>query len=198
METSVVTSRRTDHRDPYNAVMPSYSNCGHEVAEGVAFCPQCGAAQGGATGAAYVASREYAGFGTRLVGHIIDAIIIGVAGGVLGAVERNIYGISILGNVVGLAYIWYFVAQGQTLGQNTMGIRIVDAAGNPPGLAWATGRCSICGTSSATAAAMSSPQPAPSESQIPRCGAGASSSSRRAPPAWSCGCTTSCQPAWAA
>lgn len=89
---------------------------------------------------AFAPAREYARFGTRFVGHLIDVIIIGVAGGVIGAIERSMYGVSIVGNLVGLAYLWYFISQGQTRGQSAMGIRIIDAAGNPPGVGRALGR----------------------------------------------------------
>ena len=124
--------------------MPFCPNCGHEVPEGVAFCPRCGAAQGGAVATTTVAgvSRfgEFAGFWTRVGGRLLDAVIVLIAAGLVAAIEYAIYGSPILANFVGLGYIWYFTAQGQTLGQRALGIRIIDAAGNPPGAARALGR----------------------------------------------------------
>ncbi len=121
--------------------MPFCANCGHEVAEGVAFCPQCGAAQGGvAVASAYAPAREYAGFGARFVGLLIDLVITGVASAAIGAVERSIFGFSVISNFVGLAYTWYFTAIGQSLGQGAMGIRTINAAGEPPGAGRALGR----------------------------------------------------------
>lgn len=121
--------------------MPYCSNCGHEVAEGVAFCPQCGAAlHSNATPA-----REYAGFWRRVGGHLIDGLIVSIISGVI----IGVLGGSMLGGggdvssleepsnaisaLVTLGYFWYFVARGQTLGQAALGIRLVDAAGNAPG-----------------------------------------------------------------
>ncbi len=121
--------------------MPFCANCGHEVAEGVAFCPQCGAAVGGSSMAmSLTPTRDYAGFGTRFVGHLIDVILVGILGAVVGGIEQQIYGFSIVGNLLGIAYVWYFTAQGQTLGQRAMSIRVIDAAGNPPGGMRALGR----------------------------------------------------------
>jgi uncharacterized RDD family membrane protein YckC len=126
----------------YNADMPSCPNCGHEVAAGVAFCSQCGAAQSGAAvaiGAGEFAvdprgiAFQYAGFWTRVVGRLIDTLIVVIAS----VAARNLFS---LGAFVGLGYFWYFNARGQTLGQATVGIRIINAAGNPPGAARALGR----------------------------------------------------------
>ncbi|MCC6238175.1 MAG: RDD family protein [Dehalococcoidia bacterium] len=121
--------------------MPYCANCGHEVAEGVAFCPQCGAAlQANAT-----PSRQYAGFWRRVGGHLIDGLIISIVAGVLsatmgggmlagsgevGGLEQTSNGISAL---LTFGYFWFFVARGQTLGQAALGIRLVDAEGNAPG-----------------------------------------------------------------
>ena len=125
----------------YNLGMPYCSNCGHEVAEGIAFCPQCGAVLHQAA----APPRQYAGFWRRLGGHLIDGLIISiVAGTIVGILGRGMLAGS--GPVDGLdqtsngvsalltfGYFWYFVARGQTLGQAALGIRLVDAEGNAPG-----------------------------------------------------------------
>lgn len=113
--------------------MPFCANCGHEVADGVAFCPQCGAAVAGTAVGARVGVRNYATFGPRFLGHLIDFVLVAVVSGIIGRIEEGIYGFSIIGNLLGIAYVWYFTSQGQTIGQQVMGLRIIDEAGNPPG-----------------------------------------------------------------
>lgn len=122
--------------------MPFCANCGHEVAAGVAFCPQCGAAQPGAmAGTITVAGRQYAGFWRRVVGRIIDSIVVGIVGGTIGAIIGG-GGLEGGGNpagnlvefVISAGYFLFFWTRGQTLGQMAMGVRLVDATGNPPDL----------------------------------------------------------------
>lgn len=125
----------------YNHAMPYCSNCGHEVAEGVAFCPQCGTA----LGASGTATRAYAGFWRRFAGHVIDGVVVSIASatitGILGlgmlAGDGPMYGLEGPSNLISLllsvAYYWFFNARGQTLGQAALGVRLVDADGNPPG-----------------------------------------------------------------
>lgn len=119
-----------------------FPSCGYEVAENAAFCSHCGAPQGlvRAVPAAAAAFGESAGFWTRVVGRLVDTVIV-IVGSVVGAaIEFAIYGRPFIVNFVGIAYSWYFTARGQTLGQAALGIRIIDAAGNPPGAARALGR----------------------------------------------------------
>jgi uncharacterized RDD family membrane protein YckC len=120
--------------------MPFCPNCGHEVAEGVAFCPQCGAAQGTvamAAAAAALASTpdsdprrrppdRHAHRRVRCCRARRD--------------QSSLYGVPVFSNFIGIAYLWYFNAIGQTLGQRAMGIRIIDAEGNPPGAGRGLGR----------------------------------------------------------
>lgn len=80
-----------------------------------------------------VGGRNYATFGPRFIGHLIDFVLVAVVTSIVGQIEQGIYGVSIIGNLGGIAYIWYFTSQGQTIGQQAMGLRIIDEAGNPPG-----------------------------------------------------------------
>ncbi len=124
--------------------MPFCANCGHEVAAGVAFCPQCGAAQPGTSmgGSVTVISRVYAGFWRRVLGRIIDSILVGIVAGVIAAILGG--GLAggggpnpaenLIDVVLSAGYFLYFWTRGQTLGQMAMGIRLVDASGNPPDL----------------------------------------------------------------
>jgi len=67
-----------------------------------------------------------ASFGQRLLAAIIDGLILGAAGFVLGLIGTAGQGLSIL---VGLAYFVYLEGSpsGQTVGKRAMNIRIVDA-----------------------------------------------------------------------
>jgi uncharacterized RDD family membrane protein YckC len=68
---------------------------------------------------------ERASFGTRFVSWLLDAIILGIAGGIL----RGVFGLfgQLLGLVLGLAYYGYFEGgpAGQTIGKKVMNIRVV-------------------------------------------------------------------------
>lgn len=69
---------------------------------------------------------SYAGWWRRFAGYLIDGIILGVVNGILTGVLKGAgYG---LGTVVNIGYFTYLVgSRGQTLGQQVMGIRVVDA-----------------------------------------------------------------------
>ena len=73
-------------------------------------------------------SGPRASFFTRLVAYFIDAVIVGVAGLVLGFVGGRLG--SVLALFVGLGYFAYFEgsASGQTVGKRVMDIRVVDFA----------------------------------------------------------------------
>jgi len=97
---------------------------------------------------------RYAGFWRRFVAYIIDMLVLwGVVGGgmwllvpgflfipgPLGAVFLT--GVLLLlaaASVVPFLYFWLMTAfLGQTLGKMALGIRVVNRAGQPPGLGWA-------------------------------------------------------------
>jgi uncharacterized RDD family membrane protein YckC len=75
-------------------------------------------------------SGPRASFGRRLVAYLIDAVLLGIVGGVLGALldrdsVESANGISLL---LGLLYFPYFEggSTGQTLGKKALGIRVID------------------------------------------------------------------------
>jgi uncharacterized RDD family membrane protein YckC len=73
------------------------------------------------------ASGPRAGFWRRFAGLIIDAIIVGVADGILRAILGYSAGVS-LGFVVSIAYFTILIgnSRGQTVGQMALGIRVID------------------------------------------------------------------------
>jgi uncharacterized RDD family membrane protein YckC len=139
------------------------SNCGSSIPEGSAFCPVCGNSAGGPTPsrapfsappAGYGATPvvwDYATWGTRAVGYLIDGVLVGgamlilwfVIGGILTGVARLggeaasgtmccvvmlLFPIATL--VVGLYNRVYLVAQrGYSIGQGGMKIKVVDGNG---------------------------------------------------------------------
>lgn len=88
-----------------------------------------------------------AGFWQRFGATLIDGIILGIVGGVLGGVIGAVIGssggtvtgtnsliISILGSLISAAYQVLLVAQGQTLGDKALKIRIITENGERPGI----------------------------------------------------------------
>jgi uncharacterized RDD family membrane protein YckC len=74
-------------------------------------------------------SAEHIGFGRRFVQYLIDAILLGVVSGVLGAIlgaSQN--GRTGVGLVLFIAYFTFLEgSRSQTLGMSVMGIKVVDA-----------------------------------------------------------------------
>jgi uncharacterized RDD family membrane protein YckC len=81
------------------------------------------------------ASGPRAGFGRRLVGALIDGILLSIVSGILRAATSYTAGTS-LGLVVSAAYFTAMIGapRGQTLGQMALGIRVIDfGTGGPIG-----------------------------------------------------------------
>ena len=71
-----------------------------------------------------------AGFGERFVAILIDAIIVGIAGGVARAIFSTGLGVAV-SIVIGVAYYTYFWSStGQTLGKLAMNLKVVKADGS--------------------------------------------------------------------
>ena len=79
------------------------------------------------------AEMQYVGVGPRFLALLIDAIIIGVVGVILGVIFRNSPGLS--GGVTGLLALAYFIVleatQGATLGKMALGLRVTRTDGAP-------------------------------------------------------------------
>jgi uncharacterized RDD family membrane protein YckC len=132
--------------------------CGATVADGTAFCPACGTRLGApaapvpAVPRAYGPVMDYATWGNRAVGYIIDSLLVGIvmaliygaAGGMLTGLARmagrdaaggmcclllGIFPVASL--AVGIYNRVYLVAhRGASIGQGIMHLKVVDAQGN--------------------------------------------------------------------
>jgi len=79
-------------------------------------------------------SVEYAGFGRRLGAVLVDGLIVGAAGGLLGLLAPDSGGVQalvVLGSV--LYYVLFIGVRGQTPGKMALGIKVVGPDGGPPG-----------------------------------------------------------------
>ncbi len=135
------------------------STCGASVNEGVAFCPNCGSRMpAGAPPAqpfsaapppvAYGPAMDYASWGNRALGYIIDSLLVGLvmgalwlvlAGALIGLVGTHagggvcclfiiLFPLSTL--LVGLYNRVYLVSQrGYSIGQGVVKVKVVDASG---------------------------------------------------------------------
>lgn len=77
---------------------------------------------------------EYAGFGRRLAAVLVDGLIVGAAGGLLGLLAPDSGGaqaLVALGSV--LYYVLFIGVKGQTPGKMALGIKVVGPDGGPPG-----------------------------------------------------------------
>ena len=74
---------------------------------------------------------ELAGIGDRALALLIDSIIVGAVGGLIGVGSAAIWGGSLLGAVLGAGYQWYFLTKqdGQTPGKMLMGIQVIKRDG---------------------------------------------------------------------
>lgn len=85
---------------------------------------------------------KYVGFGRRFVAWLLDAIILGVLGWILGYVLGSKDATTLLvsvNNLISLALlvgyaVFYQASVGQTLGKKVMGIKVVDAKGQTPNM----------------------------------------------------------------
>ena len=79
------------------------------------------------------AEMQYVGVGPRFLALLIDTIIIGVVGAILGVIFKNSPGLS--GGVTGLLALAYFIVleatQGATLGKMALGLRVTRTDGAP-------------------------------------------------------------------
>ena len=85
----------------------------------------------------YAPAANYGGFWIRVVAYIIDAIILGVVGGIIAVIfgvnpskagSGSSNAASAINLVIGIAYFSYMWSQqGATLGQRIFGLRVVDA-----------------------------------------------------------------------
>ena len=110
------------------------SNCLTDLPPDAQFCPQCGAPAGIPMGSFVPAEAEYMGFWIRAAAGLIDAAVIGAIWAVIEIFHAPLFRFLI----VYIAYPVYYVAltglKGQTLGKMALGIMVVNAQGEPPGI----------------------------------------------------------------
>lgn len=111
--------------------------CGQDNPPEAGFCANCGAtlvAEVEAPAAAPAAAAAYMGFWIRFGAAIIDGVIISLISSVLQWLAY--YGPAIVfGILLPLLYYWLFTGlRGQTLGKMAVGIKVVNAQGDRPGL----------------------------------------------------------------
>lgn len=117
-------------------------SCGHENIPGARFCANCGAVLAVVESPKPVVSPssaepevavEYMGFGIRFGAAIIDIVLIGIISVLFRLTPAGMFGLSV--PVLWLLYNWLFTGlKGQTPGKMVVGIKVVDARGNKPGL----------------------------------------------------------------
>jgi uncharacterized RDD family membrane protein YckC len=86
-------------------------------------------------------SARYAGFWIRVPAYLIDAILLGVIGGILSAISLHPHSVdytssgpSALLSLVYFGLLWSKSGGGQTLGMRLFGLRVVGADGQPIGI----------------------------------------------------------------
>ena len=110
------------------------SNCLTELPPDAQFCPECGAPAGIPMGWFLPAEAEYMGFWIRAAAGLIDVTVIGAIWALI-----EIFHAPLSTDLIAyIAYPVYYVAltglKGQTLGKMALGIMVVNAQGEPPGI----------------------------------------------------------------
>ena len=110
------------------------SNCLTDLPPDAQFCAECGAPAGIPMGWFLPAEAEYMGFWIRAAAGLIDAAVIGAIWAVI-----EIFHAPLSTDLIAyIAYPAYYVAltglKGQTLGKMALGIMVVNAQGEAPGI----------------------------------------------------------------
>lgn len=123
--------------------------CGQDNPPEARFCGNCGAAlpvraeapapavAPGDAAALPAIAAEYMGFWIRFAAALIDTVIVSIISGAINWLMRYGGG-EVFGILVPLLYYWLFTGlRGQTPGKMALGIKVVNAQGNRPGLGYA-------------------------------------------------------------
>ena len=103
------------------------TNCGVGIEAGSSFCSSCGHAAGDATA---VTGATYAGFWIRMAAWLIDGVILFVVQGLVELTPVGLFAL-LISPVYGVLFIGL---KGQTPGKMALGITVVNADGNVPGI----------------------------------------------------------------
>lgn len=122
------------------------TTCGRESEPSARFCDNCGAMLGPPAGAPQYApgvpyldqatqAVEYMGFWIRLAAFLIDAILLTIISVLIQAALGDSFPVSLFNVAINLGYGVVMIAwRGQTVGKMVVGIQVVDANGNIPGI----------------------------------------------------------------
>jgi uncharacterized RDD family membrane protein YckC len=130
------------------------TNCGGAVAAGTAFCPACGSrmlSQGADPQPASALRMDYATWGNRAIGYIIDSLLVGVTMAILyaliGGLLATVAGVGGRGAAQGVCCFFivlfplasllvgvynrvYLISQrGYSIGQGVVHVKVIDANG---------------------------------------------------------------------
>ena len=119
-----------DRPGPQSTTGSLCPGCGMWASNDARFCGYCRYQFGTLPG--HLQQLQYAGFWIRLVAFIIDAIILGAIGFVIGAVVANVWEAFLLQLLARAVYsIAFWVGQGATPGKMAVGIKVVMTNGEP-------------------------------------------------------------------
>ncbi len=94
-------------------------SCGQATPATTQFCSACGRALGGRA----LGGVEYASFGRRLGGYIIDTIILFVIAGISSVIVASVWN-SLISFVISFSYVVLLNANGGTLGKRVLDMRL--------------------------------------------------------------------------
>ena len=107
------------------------ASCGTALPAGAQFCQSCGHQIGAAISATGIAGVEYAGFWLRFVAWLIDVIILGIIGFVLGRIlDRPVAALIFQLAIGALYHVGFWVMQGATPGKMAMGLKVAMVNGD--------------------------------------------------------------------
>ena len=111
----------------YGQTVPTCPTCGRVLESGGRFCGWCDNSP--------AAEVEYAGFWIRLGAYLIDGLVLGLFGLLVGLATEDVSQANMLQIVFGAIYmVGFWVADGATPGKKVFGLRVQMVNGDPIGI----------------------------------------------------------------